>query len=375
MSLTAYSHTFKKELQVSQLKELFDKAVPAIPCDFKDFVRADVECSSCLAKGASVVREGKNAKGEIVKQEHFAFRDASGGDPHQKYCDHYTGPDKIKSPDNDALIDFRTSNSPVTEIIKKMVCAGIENKVFTQQDIRNMREWYIDIRTNNTAKFEISPHLINIAHMAFYLHFKTPKVDEYIDDKYRDTRNGFNLDHEVYKSLVFKHPQYRFTNLTAQDKRWLNDARLADVRKKAALLIKTNNGELVFDRRFLDDKAPLVFRLANEIRTLKVRLSEAIPSSRARYNNPLMALASLLLFVSDWDYDLAVDKLKQIVHIKQVIDLTAGNVIGLNPFINHSAWSIVQILNRIKSETNDQTNDPLEFDKETERLKKVFSVL
>lgn len=354
MSLTAYSHTFKKELQVSQLKELFDKAVPAIPCDFKDFVRADVECSSCLAKGASVVREGKNAKGEIVKQEHFAFRDASGGDPHQKYCDHYTGPDKIKSPDNDALIDFRKSNSPVTEIIKKMVCAGIENKVFTQQDIRNMREWYIDIRTNNTTKLNISHHLVNMANMAFYLNNKTPKVNEYIDDIYRDTRNGFDLDDEVYKSLVFKHPQYRFTNLTVQDKRWLYDVRLAVVRKKATQLIKTNNGELLFERKLLDDKAPLVFRLANEIRILKVRISEAIPSSRARHNNPLMALASLLLFISDWDYELALGKLKQILHIKQVVDLTAGNVIGLNPFINHSAWSIVQILNRIKNESNDQ---------------------
>lgn len=375
MSLTAYSRTFKRELQVSQLKELFENSKPAISGEFKDFVKADVECSSCLARGATIVREGKDSRGIVVKQEHFAFRDASGGDPHQKYCDHYTGPDKVKSSDNDALFDFRKSNSPITEIIRTMVCIGIERNIFSQQDIRDMREWYIKLRTNATTRFEISHHLVNMANTAFRLHFKTPGLNKYVENRAKSISRDFDLDEEVYKSLVFKNPHYRFNNISAQDKRWLNDARLAEVRKKAMQVIKLNNGELSFNRLELSDKVILTFRLASEIRNTTSSLSELLPQSSTFRNNPLMALASLLLFISEWDFDVASAKFKKILEIGQANDLTAGNVIGLNPFIHHSAWSIVQILDKIRRESNDTTDYQEAFDNEKERLKKVYAIL
>lgn len=375
MSLTAYSRMFKRELQVSQLKELFENSTPTISGEFKDFVKADVECSSCLARGAIVVREGKNSHGRIVKQEHFAFRDASGGDPHQKYCDHYSGSDKIKNADDDALIDLRNSNSPITHQIKIMVCIGIENGIFSQQDIRNMREWYIALRTNATKTFDVNHHLINMANTARYLHFKTPGINKYTENKTKSIGRDFDLEEEVYKSLVFKFPQYRFNNIAGKDIRWLNDARLAGVRKKATQIIKLNNGELSFDRLELSDKFILAFRLANKIRESEDLLSKSLPQSSAFRNNPLMALASLLLFVADWDYELASKKFNRILEIGHANDLTAGNVIGLNPFIHYSAWSIVKILDRIRRESNDETNYQEEFDKEKERLKKVYGIL
>lgn len=375
MSLTAYSRTFKRELQVSQLRELFENSTPTISGEFKDFVKTDVECSSCLARGATIVREGKDSHGRIVKQEHFAFRDASGSDPHQKYCDHYSGSDKIKSTDNDALIDLKKSSSPITNQIKLMVCIGIENEIFSQQDIRDMREWYISLRTNATTRFDISHHLVNMANTAFRLHLKSPGLNKYVENRAKSISRDFDLDAEVYKSLIFKNPQYRFNNIAAQDKRWLNDARLADVRKKAIQLIKLHNGELSFNRQELSNKVSLTFRLASEIRNSENLLNKLLQQSSTFRNNPLMALASLLLFVSDWDYEVASKKFKRILDIGHADDLTAGNVIGLNPFIHHSAWSIVQILDKIKRESNDETDYQEAFDKEKDRLKKVFAIL
>ncbi|MFM5353975.1 hypothetical protein [Aeromonas dhakensis] len=375
MSLTAYSRMFKRELQVSQLKELFENSKPTISGDFKDFVKADVECSSCLARGAIVVREGKDASGRVVKQEHFAFRDASGGDPHQKYCDHYTGSDKVKSADNDALFDFRKSNSPITEKIKAMVCIGIENNIFSQQDIRDMREWYINLRTDATTKFEISHHLVNMANTAFRLYFKKPGLNKYVENRTKSISRDFDLDEEVYTSLLFKHPHYRFNNIEAQDKRWLNDARLSEVRKKAMQIIKLNNGELSFNRLELSDKVILTFRLASKIRESEDTLSSALSKSSTFRNNPLMALASLLLFVSEWDFEVASTKFNKILGIGRANDQTAGNVIGLNPFIHHSAWSIVQILDKIRRENNDDTDYEKAFENEKERLKKVYAIL
>lgn len=374
MSLTAYSHTFKRELQVSQLRELFEKSTPPIEGDFKDFVRTDIECSSCLARGAMAVREGKDLNGRTVKQEHFAFRDSSGGDPHQKYCDHYSGTDKIKSLDNEALIDLRKSNSPITHQIKIMVCIGIENNIFSQQDIRDMREWYISIRTNNTTSFNISHHLINIANSAFWLNFSKPDLNGYTDNRSLAIKSNFNLDDEVYKSLVFKNPQYRFNNIPAQDKILLSNVRLADVRKKAISIIKVNNGLFSFDRLELTPKMRLSLKLANEIREFNGAIKKSISRSTTYRNNPTMALASLLLFSSDWNYDLASEKLHKIIKINKANDLTAGNVIGLNPFINYSAWAVVQTLSRIKTNSNDETDYDAAFNNERERLKKVFAI-
>ncbi|WP_429210285.1 hypothetical protein [Aeromonas veronii] len=374
MSLTAYSRTFKRELQVSQLKELFENSSSTISGEFKDFVKADVECSSCLARGATIVQAGKDALGRVVKQEHFAFRDASGGDPHQKYCDHYTGPDKVKCPDNDALFDFRKSNSPITEKIKTLVCIGIENNIFSQQDIRDMREWYINLRTNATTRFKISHHLVNIANTALYLNTKKPDLNKYIENRAKSINHDFDLDKEVYNSLVFKNPQYRFNNIDAQSKRWLNHVGYADVRKKAIQIINLNNGERSFDRLELSNKTILTFKVASLIRESDNLLSNTLKGRSFLKNNPLMALASLLLFVSKWDLYIASDKLKKILEIGQANDLTAGNVIGLNPFIHYSAWSVVQILDKIRRETNDTTDYQEAFDTEKERLKKVYAI-
>lgn len=366
---------FKRELQVSQLKELFENSTPTIPGEFKDFVKEDIECSSCLARGATIVREGKDSSGRIVRQEHFAFRDSSGGDPHQKYCDHYSGSDKIKSADNDALIDLRNSNSSITHQIKIMVCIGIENGIFSQQDIRNMREWYIALRTNATKTFDVNHHLVNMANTAFFLHFKTPGINKYVENRAKSLSRDFDLDEEVYKSLVFKHPQYRFNKILAADKRWLNDARLSAVRKKAIQIIKCNDGSPTFNRLELNDKIHLCFRLASEIRLSENELSKSLSRSSVFRNNPLMALASLLLFVSGWDYEVASEKFKIIRKISHANDLTSGNVIGLNPFIHYSAWAIVQILDKIRCESDDKTDYQDEFDKEKERLKKIYGIL
>lgn len=374
MSITAYSRTFKRELQVSQLRELFENSSQSISSEFRDFVRSDVECSSCLAKGASVVNEGKNAKGRIVKQEHFSFRDASGGDPHQKFCDHYSGQDKIKSPDNDIFIDLRKSNSPITNQIRIMVCIGIENNLFSQQDIRNMREWYLGIRTNPVRTFNISPHLVSMAKAAFYLHFKENNLNEYVVDENKSTRN-IDIDSEVYKSLVLKNPQYRLKNLSNRDVRGLNPVCISTIRKKINNHIKNDNNNTSYNWQDLDEKLWDANRLANIIVKSNDILSKSLTGSKARYNNPLMALSSLLLFVSDWDLNRAIDKYNKISSIGHTNDLTAGNIIGLNPFINHSVWSAIQILDRIKRETNDTTDYQAEFDAEKERLKKAYYIL
>ena len=44
MTITAYSKTFKRELDARQLKNLFDENNADSALSFRDFVKADIEC-------------------------------------------------------------------------------------------------------------------------------------------------------------------------------------------------------------------------------------------------------------------------------------------------------------------------------------------
>ena len=75
MTITAYSKTFKRELDARQLKNLFDENNADSALSFRDFVKADIECPACNVSGGHYVVEAKSqSKGNVVQQAHFAFR-------------------------------------------------------------------------------------------------------------------------------------------------------------------------------------------------------------------------------------------------------------------------------------------------------------
>lgn len=47
MAITAYSRSFKRELDVSQVKNLFQKIQSDI--DFSEFIKVDIECPCCVS--------------------------------------------------------------------------------------------------------------------------------------------------------------------------------------------------------------------------------------------------------------------------------------------------------------------------------------
>jgi hypothetical protein len=60
-----------------------------------------------------------------------------------------------------------------------------------------------------------------------------------------------------------------------------------------------------------------------------------------------MAFAALLLFVSDWDLDAAVGRFAQIATSSAAVDESLGNVMGLNPFHDFSAWEVLKALQEL----------------------------
>lgn len=370
MTITAYSRTFKRELDARQLESCFDENNTDSALSFRDFVKADIECPACNVSGGYYVAEAKSqSKGNVVKQAHFAFRDSQGKDTHLPFCDFYTGSDKLNVVANDGRVDFMRSGSEATQRIGLMVCAGIEANIFTQQDIRNMRQWFLGLREQGSFIFNLNPHIVQIARASLIRNKRNR--DQYIVDVSETKNSWFDIDNEVYQSLYFKFPELA---LDRRDNSELWGIRLKGVVTKAKSIIVKDSGNATFDRSILSEKYQLATQVASLVRDAHPRLRVLLgySTSALRSSNPLMAFAALLLFVSDWDVTSAKMKIEAILAVKSVTDINAGNVVGLNPFIHYSAWILVKALHELQSEMEYEADFDAEFNAEKERLIKLY---
>lgn len=168
MAITAYSKKFKRELDVKQLLDLYQQLPEDI--NHSEFIRTDIECPCCGTTGGRIISEGRSTKTNgVVKQAHFAFKNDNGLDTHLVFCDYYTGDDRDKKPSDESVINLSKSGSATTEAIRKLVCTAIENDIFKQQDIRNMRSWFFEMRSTQDFKVEITKHHLNILSANYWI--------------------------------------------------------------------------------------------------------------------------------------------------------------------------------------------------------------
>lgn len=64
--------------------------------------------------------------------------------------------------------------------------------------------------------------------------------------------------------------------------------------------------------------------------------------------------------------------IQAILAVEKVDDNSAGNIIGLNPFIHHSAWILVKALNDLHSNLDKEIDFDKAFNEEKERLMKIY---
>jgi len=87
----------------------------------------------------------------------------------------------------------------------------------------------------------------------------------------------------------------------------------------------------------------------------------------------LLAFAALLLYVSNWDIDAAINKLIVIVKAPQPADMNVGNVIGLNPFHDFTAFSNIMQTREIASRSNNGFDYNSQLDGIIKSLKRQYS--
>lgn len=348
MPTTAYSKTFNGEFQVDQLENLhleFKDSLKLIP-DFREFIKSDVLCPCCNVPNAIVVSQGysKTSK-KPVTQAHFAFKNFDGLDSHHKFCDFYSGLDKEILTTNDCMIKFRKSNNLATEIVRKFICAGIENNVFSQKDILDMRQWFIDLKSTNSFYVNDNRIALKVLHQMIINDYKKQK--QYIYNN--DAIELINVDNEAIKLLAFKVPFRDLPDPQKKEDNWIYYFLSSKTIIENALKISIkDNQSYTYDRTLLEEKYKDAWQLAYKIASSDHDLSEKYGRSifnKVKKVNSIMAYACLLLFINKWDLDASMEMHKTcIAPIDKVNNMNLGNVMGINPFVNYSEWKVLKFV-------------------------------
>lgn len=369
MAITAFSKFFKRELDVQQILNLY--AEMADNNNLSEFIKVDIECPCCGVTGARIVKEGVSSKTNlIVKQAHFAFTNDNGEDAHLIFCDYYAGDERTKKPSSDEIINISESRNEITEEIRKHVCTAIHNQIFQQQDIRNMREWFYNLRSTQDFLVEHSNHQLNVLRKTIIRSERNRH--EYTIDLNIPNNEWFDLDEEVYESLATKFPYPEKVKEINNMNYYLTRKTIV---KRAISLSKKNHGQYEFDRNRLFENYKLAMRLSfkiietNEIFKKRIGLSN---TSKRKGNNPLMAYSATLLFVNEWDLERAI-KMHYEITTSKFSDENLGNVVGLNPFIHYDAWLALRFVTEWKKEYLGFDFEQ-EFIKEKKRLKIIYQI-
>lgn len=323
MTDTAYSKHLQKEVDAEQYVDLLgiDKN------QIHEFAHHDVLCPICEATGGTYVRAAKS--GNYQKKAHFRFVGKSGESAHHPSCDFYG--DRLSHEVGQHLVRYSTDRTKITHVIRALVCAGIQEKVFSQETMRLMRQWFFEKRTVSTFSVDISEDeldwLAYIIRLPMY-----PYADGRNDllpfTPVQATIPGFSWEEAIRREAVRIHkPTLR---AFAELKIW--PKHIIDLQN----YLQNGKQKLLIDPSLLSEEYAKTLQLTSFIVNNSAEFKSKAVRDRADGEEKLLAFAALLLFVSGWEIDLAIMKFAVIANVKQVDDMLAGNFIGLNPYLKFS---------------------------------------
>ncbi|WP_079433724.1 hypothetical protein [Zoogloea sp. LCSB751] len=342
MPLTAYSISHSGELDVEQtLHQLSAQfgvpytSVDSIPEVWRDYLRIDLQCPSCFVTGAEVVRSTTKKTGKASRQSFFRFTTPG----HKPHCD-FGSPETANAiPEN--LVSLTESKSKLTRAVRELVCTGIEQGIFSQVSIRNMREWFFNTKVESLFVVTLDPQLyawISVLRENTFLSSLglpagvalTPEIA---------ALPQFDWRAEAARRVMERYPQHEANMKAITDQRIIG--MFSPAGRRAEALTQRFQGRSVFDPTVLSDEYRKTCALADFIGRNYAPLKAARGNSGTE---SVLAFAALLLFIRDWDIGQAISDFVKIVAAVGRANQDLGNVMGLNPFHDYEAWRILKQL-------------------------------
>jgi hypothetical protein len=339
MPLTAYSISAQKEEDVGQVLQRLSAqfgesvtAVEAVPETWRTFIRQDLQCPCCFVTGAELVREAlSTARKTPVRQACFRFSNPK----HRDHCDFDSTKTANTVPEN--LVAFSDSNSAITTAVRELVGTGIELGLFNQKSIRDMREWFFTKKTESMFVVTLDPRFPKWMHSLYREKFYAKRVEDVEPTPEIVANPKFSWRAAVAREQLLRHPEYRAFSDAFDKKRnpfFLEYSRIGP-------LARRSQGRLVFDPSSLEEEYRKTCQLAEFI-VKNYKPLKFVTSNKGITVPSVLALAALLMFVRNWNQDLARVDFAKIAEAAGSSSQDLGNVMGLNPFHDFRAWQALK---------------------------------
>jgi hypothetical protein len=339
MPITAFSASTGHELDVAQALSrlgmsttlLLGQEASHIPDVLRGVIKEDMECPCCFVRGAEVVREGRSASGKVIRQPCFRFPE------HKPHCDFSRSDDAKELSDN--LVRFGSERSELTRIVGKLVCGAIHSGAVSQSAIRDMRKWFFSQKIDNSFVVSVKPSTVRWAAdlnraiaFSFGENFKVSSALGAVP--------GFDWKNAARLHVIEK---YR----PISDVVW--ELRLHACGDRVETIAKNRAGQTLFDPTPLHEK----YKFARQLAWF---MSHNYGPARQRtkfsthdgMGAAMLAFAALLLFVSDWQMDAAIERFALSAGSAAVADNSLGNVVGLNPFHDYEVLHALKGLEELR---------------------------
>lgn len=342
MSQTAFSRHFARELDVRQLLKLrgitktLTQAEYELTPEDRAWMRADLLCPSCRCDGASIVRSDVVRGRGNTRQAHFRFTNPAGQTAHAQGCDFYALND-VAGIQTGVDVSF-TANDRDTKVVRELVCKAIAVGELKKTDIFEMRSWFLDQRTAGSFVVRGDVSMVDWLYaMNRRLGYEAVRFE-----LAHATLPGFNPRVAALRDLAFHYRDFRQTLPRVGID--------ADVRDRTKRIIQRHAGLPLISMEPLRPRYETTVQLAR----LMVEYGD-LPLSKPNFHRGavrkipevLIAFSATLLFVSQWDLPLALRRFATIHNAPVPNDLTAGNVIGLNPFHDFAALELARFISTL----------------------------
>ncbi|WP_230554986.1 hypothetical protein [Serratia plymuthica] len=266
---------------------------------------------------------------QLPKKAHFRFVGISGESAHHPSCDFYG--DRLSHEVGQHLVRYSTDRTKITHVIRKLVCAGIQENVFSQETMRLMRQWFFKKRTSSAFSVDISEE--DLGWLAFIIQLPRYPYANGWDDLLpftpaQATIPGFSWEEAIQREAVRIHQP----TLRVFQERKIWPKNIIDLQK----YLQSNKPKFLIDPSLLREEYAKTLQLTSFIVNNSAEFKSKAVRDRVDGEDKLLAFAALLLFVSGWEIDVAIMKFAVIANVKQVDDMLAGNFIGLNPYLKFS---------------------------------------
>jgi len=363
MPITAFSKQWGRELDVEQWLRRHgyaaqgDAELAGVPNTLRALASTDIECSCCGAAGAILVGSGRRrATGRAVTQNHFRFRGQDGSNPHDPLCDYF---DEKKVSGGDYLTNFASDRSPLTRAIRELVCRGIQGGLFSQRDMRRMRQWFLDIKSRHAFTMDVSTDLLQWCVDMWSARAYRP-VGQFPFRPEHGSLPGF--DWQAAAAQEWARRNAHLVELSGRQRVYFHRRSI----ERPLKIVAQRAGEAIFD--------PTAIQSQYEAATTLARFAagylfdagpSAVPSALQKHptewgatGHALLALSALLLFLRDWSLEAGVALFVRLRTMPPAVDDLEGNLIGLNPFHDFEGWQLIRAARLIGAQRSDQRPVP-----------------